>query len=273
MKTFLSFGAGVQTTAMLIMIANNSIEADAVIFADTGAEHPETYAFIEKYDKPLCEEIGIPFLTVRMHRRVTNVETRQQEYADSLRDIIVKRRRVPSVNMRWCTEYSKITPIRLALRGMQHEGGFSKPAVGLIGISIDEKHRALHKDGTWKQPHYSEAINQYPLVEMGISRSDCIRIIKEFGWPIPVKSGCYFCPFQGPRDWAILYRDHPDLFWDSVSLEERDIKFPSYNLWPAGKSKGLRRLASGPGFGNGSLSIYDDYEGEACVEVEASCML
>jgi hypothetical protein len=95
----------------------------------------------------------------------------------------------------------------------------------------------------------------------------------EYGWPDPVKSGCYFCPFQSPREWSVLYHTHPDLFWDAVALEEQDIKFPTYNLYPRGKSKGLRRLVSGPGFGYGSLSIYDDYEGNACVEVEASCML
>ena len=273
MKTFLSFGAGVQTTTMLILVGKGEIETDAVIFADTGAEHPETYEYIEKYDKPLCEKIGIPFMTVRMHRKITNVDTGQQEYADSLREVIIRRRRVPSVNMRWCTEYAKITPIKLALRGMQKEGSFVKPATALIGISIDEKHRAFNPDGSWKQPHHSEYKNAYPLIEKGISRDDCHRIIKDYGWPDPVKSGCYFCPFQGPREWVSLYHNHPDLFWDAVALEEQDIKFPTYNLYPRGKSKGLRRLASGPGFGYGSLSIYDDYEGDACVEVEASCML
>ena len=33
LSAFLSFGAGVQTTAMLILIAKGEIEADAVIFA------------------------------------------------------------------------------------------------------------------------------------------------------------------------------------------------------------------------------------------------
>ena len=273
MKTFLSFGAGVQTTAMLIMIAKGEIEADAVIFADTGAEHPETYEYIEKYDKPLCQKIGIPFMTVRMHRRTKNADTGIREYADSLRDVILMIHRVPSINNRWCTDYAKKRPIRLAIRGMQKENKFVKPATALIGISIDEKHRAFNPDGSWKQPHFSEYGSAYPLVEKRISRDDCHRIIKDYGWPDPVKSGCYFCPFQGPREWATLYHTHPDLFWDAVALEEQDIKFPTYNLYPRGKSKGLRRLASGPGFGYGSLSIYDDYEGKACVEVEASCMV
>lgn len=273
MNSFLSFGAGVQTTALLILVAQGQVKADAVIFADTGAEHPETYEYIEKYDKPLCEEIGIPFLTVKMYRKITNVNTGKHEYASSLREAIVARRRVPSINMRWCTEYSKITPIKLAVRQLQKDHKFVKPAYALVGISIDEKHRAYNKDGSWKQPHCTEYLNSYPLVEMSISRNDCHKIIKDYGWPDPIKSGCYFCPFQGPRDWADLFHKHPDLFWDSVALEERDIKFPTYGLYPRGKGKGLRRLASGPGFGHGCLTLFDDYEGNVCGEVEASCMM
>lgn len=272
-RTFLSFGAGVQTTALLILMARREINADAVIFADTGAEHPETYEYIEKYDKPLCDKLGIPFITVRMLKKVTNVDKGEEEYASTLRGVAIARRRVPSINNRWCTDYAKITPMKLTVRMLQKEGKFEKPATSIIGISIDEKQRALNKDGTWKRPHLSEYNNSYPLVEMGISRDDCHKIIKEYGWPDPIKSGCYFCPFQGTREWADLYHHHPDLFWDAVYLEERDKNFPRYNLYPRGGSKGLRRLASGPGFGYGSLSLYDDYEGNACVEVESSCML
>jgi hypothetical protein len=270
MKTFLSFGGGVQTTAMLIMISKGRIGADAVIFADTGSEHPETYEYIEKYDKPLCEKIGIPFFTVRMHRKITNVDTKEQEYSDSLRDTILKRHRVPSLYNRWCTEYSKITPIKLFLRNMQKEGKCVKPAVSLIGISLDEKHRAFNKDGTWKQSHHSESRNKYPLVEMNITRNDCLKIIRDYGWPDPVKSGCYFCPFQGGKEWQKLFQNHSDLFWDSVMLEKQDIQYPTYRLY---QRMTLKRLASGPGFGHGSMSLFDDYEGGICVEVEASCML
>ncbi len=273
MKTFLSMGAGVQTTAMLILVAQGKVQADAVMFADTGAEHPETYEYINKHDKPLCDELGIPWLTVRMHKKITNKETGKIVYADSLREVITARHRVPSINNRWCTDYSKITPMKLAVRELQRTGKMEKPATGLIGISTDEKHRAIKPDGTLKQPHLSEYRNEYPLLNLAISRNDCYKIIKKYGWPVPVKSGCYFCPFQGPRDWANLYRTNQKLFWDSVALEEEDINFPTYNLYPRGGKKGLRRLASGPGFGYGSMSIYDDYEGEACVEVESSCML
>ena len=275
MKTFISMGAGVQTTALLILVAQGKVTTDAVMFADTGAEHPETYDYIEKYLKPLCNDLKIPFITVKMHKKVTERDTGEKIYADSLREVITARHRVPSINNRWCTDYSKITPMKLAVRELQEQGKMEKPATALIGISTDEKHRAVKPDGSLKQPHLSEYKNEYPLLNLGISRNDCYAIIKDYGWPVPIKSGCYFCPFQGPRDWANLYRTNQELFWDSVALEEEDINFPTYNLYPRGGKKGLRRLASGPGFGDGSkkLDDFDDYEGEACVEVESSCML
>lgn len=275
MKTFISMGAGVQTTAMLILVAQGKVHADAVIFADTGAEHPETYDYIEKYHKPLCEALGMPWLTVRMHKKVKERGTGNIIYANSLEEVITARHRVPSIKNRWCTDYAKITPMKLAIRGLQGEGKLEKPATMLIGISTDEKHRAIKPDGTLKQPHVSEYRNAYPLIDLGISRQDCHKIIKDYGWADPIKSGCYFCPFQGPKDWANLYHSNPELFWHSVELEEEDINFPSYNLYPRGGKKGLRRLATGPGFGDGSKKLYDfdDYEGEACVEVESSCML
>ena len=37
-----SFGGGVDSTAMIIGLAERSIVPDAIVFADVGAEHPET---------------------------------------------------------------------------------------------------------------------------------------------------------------------------------------------------------------------------------------
>ena len=64
-KRVLSFGGGVQTTAMAILMAQGKITCDEVVFADTGAEKPETYWYMESYSEPLFKEIGIPFTKVR----------------------------------------------------------------------------------------------------------------------------------------------------------------------------------------------------------------
>ena len=269
-KTYLSFGGGVQTTALLILGYRGKVKFDEVIFADTGAERPDTYRYIDRYVRPLCSEMQIPFTVVTMDRKITDARSGEDMRVNSLRDYCRLTRRTPSTYNRWCTGYSKIAPIRSYIKEMQAKRVYSKPATSLIGISTDERHRAKGKDGRWKQPHYTEFMNDYPLLKLGISRRGCHDIIREFGWSEPSKSGCYFCPFQSGKEWQKLYIENEELFWDAVEIEEESTGFPKYHLY---HRMPLRRLASGPGFGHGSLSIYDDYEGGACVEVEASCML
>ena len=264
-STFLSMGAGVQTTALEILIYQGRIGTDEIIFSDTGLEKPETYAYIKKYLKPLAKEMEIPFTTVHLDRYVEEVDednrkTGKKIHCTSLRDIIEARRRVPSLQMRWCTEKSKITPIKLYLRAKQANGEYVRPAKGIIGISLDEKHR-MH------QPHHGEYSNEFPMVGMGITRKDCRRIIEEFGWPVPEKSGCYLCPFQGGKEWDKLFYEHNDLFTDSMELEKRDINYPTYRLY---QRETLEKFAEKRKLGRHNLSLFDDYEGEECSGV---CML
>lgn len=61
MKTPLvvSFGAGVNSTAMLCGFAERGIRPDAILFADTGGERPETYRFLDTMDVWLAQN-GMP---------------------------------------------------------------------------------------------------------------------------------------------------------------------------------------------------------------------
>ena len=62
----LSFGAGTQSTAMLILSAEGHLKKpELVIFADTGSETAETYAHVEEWAKPFCKENEIPFEVVQ----------------------------------------------------------------------------------------------------------------------------------------------------------------------------------------------------------------
>ena len=57
MMKICSYGGGVQTFGMLLMIKDGLIpKPDYFIFSDTMAEYDGTYAHIEAYAKPLCEE-------------------------------------------------------------------------------------------------------------------------------------------------------------------------------------------------------------------------
>ena len=54
-----SFGGGTNSTAMIIGMYLHKIPIDLILFADTGAEQPHTYAFIETFNAWL-EQHGLP---------------------------------------------------------------------------------------------------------------------------------------------------------------------------------------------------------------------
>jgi len=188
MKTVLSFGAGVQTTAMAILVAQGQIQVDEVAFADTYAEKPETYWYMDNYTKPLFESLDIPFTTVK----------------GDLIEYCKRYKIVPSVVYRWCSDKAKIRPMK------KH---YDKDTTTLlIGFSIDEAHRANRvNDGLERQ---------FPLIELGIGYNDCEQIIRDYGWPRPLRSSCYFCPFQPWLEWNWLKREHPELIKKCLEMEE-----------------------------------------------------
>ena len=272
---FLSYGAGMQTFALLVMAEQGEIDIDEVVFADTGAEHMETYHHIEEVAKPICNRIGIPFTTVRMQKEVDDISglsereiddykamlrdtsslksrteriNAHKEYAieheiprrvvSSLRDEIIARRRVPSINpsSRWCTSDAKLIPIhRGFIRLEQQKGNYIKPCTALIGLSYEELTRMY-------KPHLTEYVVEYPLIDKKMTRKDCVAYVERFGYNSPPKSGCYFCPFQGKAQWRSLLHTHPDMYWDAVGMEEADLNYPTYGLYPQGIM--LRKLAA-----------------------------
>ena len=188
-KRVLSFGGGVQTTAMAILMAQGKIQADEVVFADTGAEKPETYWYMESYTEPLFKEIDIPFIKI-------NPKLNLLEYCERYKI-------VPSVGIRWCTKHIKVLPIKKYLTGDE---------TLIIGFSVDESQRAHRiNDGIQRT---------YPLIELGISSGDCHRIISDYGWPMPLKSSCFCCPFQRWTEWNWLKGKHPELIQKCLEMEE-----------------------------------------------------
>ena len=58
-----SFGGSTNSAALLIGLYKHKIPIDLITFADTGAEHPHTYQFIEIINQWLAEH-GMPQITV-----------------------------------------------------------------------------------------------------------------------------------------------------------------------------------------------------------------
>lgn len=197
MKHILSYGGGVNSTALYFLLRELKRPIDVVIFADTGNELPATYKTVEQMKKQTRED-NVEFVTVNSH------------LAPSLYEYCWKRRIFPFRLRRFCTVEFKVQPIRRYLR---KQYGIREGFVSYIGIAYDEAHRM--KDSPVK---YIK--NDYPLVDYRITRRGCQRILKENGFKDVAKSGCWFCPFAGRKQWLQLLKENPDLFNQAMALEE-----------------------------------------------------
>ena len=61
---------------------------------------------------------------------------------------------------------------------------------------------------------------EYPLMEWGWSRSDCIKAIRDAGLPLPGKSSCFFCPSMKRWEIRTLYHRYPDLLRRALAIED-----------------------------------------------------
>lgn len=195
MTDMISFGGGVNSIAMTILLVNEGWQGP-IVFADTGGEWPETYCYIDyfEYNFLFRRSLGINRLRPgsKYHRSKADV---------SLEEYCLENGLVPLVFARWCTDRWKVTP----LLNWRREHSFQKMS---LAIAAEESHRA-------KPRPYRD----YPLVERGIDRDGCKKIIQDQGLELPRRSNCFFCPFQRMSSWRDLWTLHPDLFERAAAME------------------------------------------------------
>jgi len=191
-----SYGAGVNSTAMILLLLKEKRPIDKILFADTGCEYPETYQYMRIFDSYLSEKHGMKIETVA-------ADSTLLEYCE-------RHHILPSFRMRFCTSKFKIQPMRKAMK--EAEDGKGKFIV-YLGVDAGEDHRA-------RQSPYPDTTNVFPLIEADLDREACICLIKSAGLPEPRKSGCWMCPFQGKRQVAELAENHPNLILKIEKLEE-----------------------------------------------------
>ena len=200
----LSYGGGVNTVALMIVLTEEGAPLDEVVFADTGDEVPETYSYLD-VTKEYLSARGVPFRVVQKPNRKSLYET------------CWDRNVFPSAIWRWSTRDFKVNPIQSYYRRL---GGHINQ---YMGIAYDEVMRV-------KDSRVSYVTNLYPLIDRGMTRADCESVISQAGLPIPVKSGCFFCPFNSVGRWRWLQDNHRDLFDKAVVLEENSKHYPSQRL-------------------------------------------
>lgn len=185
----LSYSGGVQSTALLVLAAQRKVHVDAVVFCDLlQAENPATRAYVYTVAKPYAEQNGLRFIVAEYDLYQATVDNPKTCHIPFFSVDGYK------VLNRQCTRVAKIEPFYRVGRQLIREllkGRPKKYMRCLLGILYDELHRMKDSRRTW-------VINEYPLVDLRLTRDDCVRIIEEAQLPIPEKSSCWFCPFLSP---------------------------------------------------------------------------
>lgn len=212
----ISYGGGVQSTAMIVLAVQGKIPADVALFSNVGddSEHPATLSHVRDVMIPWAESQGFPIHELSRRKRDGTTETLYGQLTKpGSRSVgIPVRMSNGAPGNRSCTADFKIRVVNRWLR--QHGASEANPAIVHIGISTDEIQRVSNR-----RPD-KFTLPTYPLIELGLSRSDCQSVIASAGIPVPGKSSCYFCPFHRPQAWAEMARDEPDLFEKSCNLED-----------------------------------------------------
>lgn len=220
-KTVISYGGGVQSTAMLVLAAQGRLTGpdgppvtDA-LFSNVGddSEHPATLDYVRDVATPWAAEHGVIVHELHRVKRDGSIETLwgrlMKEGSRSIPIPVRMSNGAPGT--RNCTADFKIKVIDKWCKG---DGAtVDAPYTTCIGISTDEIERINNRRDT------RHTVAAYPLIDLRMSRNDCETVIRDAGMPVPPKSACFFCPFHRPQTWAEMRRDEPDLFAKSVHLE------------------------------------------------------
>lgn len=229
------YGAGVDSTAMLIRLHREGIRPDAITFADTGGEKPETYRTLERM-RDWCRAVGFPDI-VRC-----KYETSRAPYSD-LEGNNTANETLPSLafGMKSCSIKWKAQPQDYHIKGCKGGPNRCDPHPLWIEsqrrgvkpcklIGYDAGPADMRRAGRLKE---SDASFQYayPLQQWGMDRGDCIALIIDEGLPVPIKSACWFCPASQKWELYWLAGKHPDLFERALDMEHRAM-LGKHSRWP-----------------------------------------
>jgi hypothetical protein len=208
----LSLGWGVQSWTLAAMAALGDIPpVDYAIHADTTHEAEGTYKHAAKYT-PWLEERGVKVRTV-----VAPTTSAVRPYSKTKAILIPAFTENPAGQQgqirRQCTSHWKIQPIRRLIREIVGSKSRPRMVTSLQGISLDEFQRMRTSDVKYIE-------NQYPLVDLRITRADCNAWLQDHGLDVPPKSACVFCPYHNKTAWqGLKKRGGSD--WDhAVEVDE-----------------------------------------------------
>ena len=219
----LNLGAGVQSTTVYLMGVRGELHVDCAVFADTQEEPAAVYRHLEW----LRSLNGPPIHVVSRGRlgddlvKGQNTAGRRFATIPAFTYAAGKRGQV----RRQCTSEYKIRPIEQFIRrqlfGLRPKQRLPRgvTVVQMYGISADEASRARRiQERMARTPALKP---EFPLLERGMTRADCLRWLAAFGVPHTVsRSACVFCPYKSNAEWARLKAEDAEGWRRAVEIDE-----------------------------------------------------
>jgi hypothetical protein len=202
-----SYGGGTNSTAMLVEFFNRGIRPDLILFADTGAELPNTYEYVSMFSDWLTDHNMPEITTVQNDGKHPTLEGAC--IANNTLPSIAYGRKACSVRWKIVPQDKYVDKFQPAI-DVWNNGG---KVIKYIGYDFGEFHRARAVDSD-----KYELV--YPMIDWGIDRAGCIDIIRAAGLPMPGKSSCFFCPSMKAHEIRWLKSRHPELYSRALAIED-----------------------------------------------------
>ena len=198
------------------MIAGEIEPADHVIFADTGWEPKPVYENVKKMQE-LAESAGMQFHIVKTGNMKEDALNPEAKFVSLPLHIYTKDGR-KAMGRRTCTRNYKILPLLEKQRELAGLAPFQRSKqhrlTCIIGISWDESQRMRDATFSWIR-------NEYPLVDLRMTRHDCLLYHERAELERPPRSACIGCPYHSDKEWRNIRDNDPESWADAIFIDDQ----------------------------------------------------
>lgn len=195
MRTLAWFSAGA-ASAVAAKLALSDSDDVVVAYIDPGSEHPDNQRFVDECEAWFDQEI---------------IRLKSERYEDTW-DVWEKRRYIVGPAGALCT-----TELKKMVRYK-----FERPDdIQVFGYTAEEAKRA----DRFREQNPGVTLRT-PLIEYGLSKSDCLAMVDRAGIEIPAmyklgyqNNNCVGCPKGGMGYWNKIRKDFPDVFQRMAEME------------------------------------------------------
>lgn len=200
-----SCGGGVDSTAIAVLITQGKLPVpDLAFMTDVGWERYSTWDHVTQVLRPRLQDVGC-----HLHVLKTS-DYRASALVERGYVTIPAYRKDGDTVVKLHTRCSGPWKLTVAKKWLRQQG--VERCENWIGIAEDESRRAKPSKVAWFG-------HRYPLIELGMTREDCLFVVGQAGWPMPPRTSCVMCPQQSDHEWRRMAKMEPEEFARACAIE------------------------------------------------------